>query len=78
MDQLIEGDTYMTTPEYHNYHTKASNYTIHGTHKRGVPTELLTISTQHAITLPWDSQVKKRWKVTSQQMKDHSSGQATS
>jgi len=36
MDQLTEGETYMTTSEYHNYHTKASNYTINGTHKREV------------------------------------------
>lgn len=58
MDQLTEGDTHMTTPEYHNHHTKASNYTIYGNPKRKVLSELQTISTQHATTLPWDSQVK--------------------
>jgi hypothetical protein len=44
--------------EYHNYHTKASHYTIYGTPKREVLSELRTISTQHATTVPWDSQVK--------------------
>jgi hypothetical protein len=58
MDQLTEDDTYMTTPKYHNYHTKASNYTIYGTPRREALSALRTISTQNATTPPWGSQVK--------------------